>query len=155
LYPRRAFEALGKEESMVTTTPLMAVDRVGEMVIVTPLSDLMELAYQEIEATADPILAILSDPSMRKVVVDFHRTDYFGSTALGLFIRLWKRVSERKGRMAFCNLSANERDILQVTKLDRLWPVCESREEAVQLVSKGTPWRSSRPADSEGRSPCG
>jgi hypothetical protein len=39
--------------------------------------------------------------------------------------------------MAFCNLSPQEKEILRLTKLDSLWPICGSREEAMQTV--GTP----------------
>jgi len=37
--------------------------------------------------------------------------------------------------MAFCNLSPHERDILAAVELDRLWPLCDSREEALQMVN--------------------
>jgi CPA1 family monovalent cation:H+ antiporter len=71
---------------------------------------------------------------IKNVVIDFHRTDYYASTALIFFMRLWTRVKRGNGLMAFCNLSDHEKEILQVTKLDRLWPICESREQALQAV---------------------
>ena len=36
--------------------------------------------------------------------------------------------------MAFCNLSANENEILAVTRLDTLWPTFSTRDEAVKAV---------------------
>jgi hypothetical protein len=36
--------------------------------------------------------------------------------------------------MAFCRVSEHEREILQATRLDGLWPVCLSREEALHAV---------------------
>jgi anti-anti-sigma factor len=66
--------------------------------------------------------------------MDFHKTDYYGSTALAFFLKLWKRVRNRNGRMAFCNISDHEREILTVTQLDRLWPIYLSREEATKAV---------------------
>jgi anti-anti-sigma factor len=76
----------------------------------------------------------LNQLSVKQVVLDFHETDYFGSTAVGFFLRLWKQLRGRGGRLAFCNVSEHERDILQVTGFDRLWPICASREEALQAV---------------------
>jgi anti-anti-sigma factor len=70
------------------------------------------------------------------VVLDFRKTDYYGSTALGFFVKLWKRVRDRDGRMAFCGVSDHEREILRVTHLDGMWPICSSREEAVQAVER-------------------
>ena len=119
---------------MISTTGLFAVDRVGDTVIVAPSSDLNEVVYQSIESGASQVLSVLNDPSAKNVVVDFRWTDYFGSTALAFLVRLWKRVIERKGRMALCNLSEREQEILRVTKLDGLWPLVGSRAEAIRMV---------------------
>jgi anti-anti-sigma factor len=113
---------------------LFDVERDREVLILIPRADLREAEYQDIEAGGRGLLDLVSAPEVKGVVLDFHRTDYFGSTALGFFLRLWKRVGSRGGRMAFCNLSANEGEILAVTRLDTLWPACPSREDAVKLV---------------------
>jgi anti-anti-sigma factor len=98
--------------------------------------DLRELNYLEIEAAAKDILLLLGKDSIRHVVLDFRNTDYYGSTALGFFIKLWKRVRECDGRMAFCSLSDHEREILKVTHLDGIWPICSSRAEAIRAVQR-------------------
>jgi hypothetical protein len=36
--------------------------------------------------------------------------------------------------MAFCNVSAHEREILRATNLDQLWPICPSRSAALTAV---------------------
>lgn len=66
--------------------------------------------------------------------MDFHKTDYYGSTALGFFVKLLKWVRKRYGRMAFCNVSDHEQEILQVTNFDHSWPICSSRIEALKAV---------------------
>ena len=76
----------------------------------------------------------MDDPSIRNVVVDFGRTDYFGSSALGLLVRLEQEVRRRDGGMALCNVSAHEQDILRVTGLDALWTVRPSREETIEAT---------------------
>jgi stage II sporulation protein AA (anti-sigma F factor antagonist) len=110
------------------------VQQTGQTLIVTPLVDLREFDYGQIEKEAADVLDQLAQTQARNVILDFHRTDYYGSTALGFFVRLWKRVRQRGGRMAFCNVSAHEKEILEVTSLDRLWPICSSREEALRAV---------------------
>jgi anti-anti-sigma factor len=113
-------------------TDLFAVERVGDTLVVTPLADLGELDYQQIGSGARHVDDLLNDPSVRNVVMDFGRTAFFGSSALAFFVRLWKTVSARQGRLAFCNLSPEEREVLKHTRLDTLWPVCGSREEALR-----------------------
>lgn len=36
--------------------------------------------------------------------------------------------------MAICNVSAHEKEVLQITHLDHLWPICSSRSEALKAV---------------------
>ncbi len=119
---------------MATAIGAFEVEREGQTLIVTALTDLRELDYPEVEAGARDILDLIRDGTIKDVVLDFHKTDYYGSTALGFFVKLWKRVRERDGRMAFCGVSDHEREILKVTNLDGLWPICSSREEALQAV---------------------
>ena len=118
----------------MTTSGLFDVERDGNVLLLIPKVDLRESNYQEIEAGAQGILDLVSAPEVKGVVLDFHRTDYYGSTALGFILRLWKRLSSRGGRLAFCNVSEREQEILEVTRLDTLWPVCPSREDALKAV---------------------
>jgi anti-anti-sigma factor len=122
---------------MTAAAGAFEVELAGETLIVTPVMDLRELDFSGIEAGAREILDRLGNSTIKNVVLDFHKTDYYGSTALGFFVKLWKRVKERKGRMALCCLSEHEREILAVTKLDGVWPICSSRQEAIKSVRGG------------------
>jgi anti-sigma B factor antagonist len=125
---------LSAETNMFAASGAFVVEVAGDTLLVTPRADLRELGYQGIETGAKNILDLLERGTIRNVVLDFHNTDYYGSTALGFFVKLWKRVRERNGRMAFCCLSDHEKEILAVTRLDGLWPICASREEAIRAV---------------------
>jgi anti-anti-sigma factor len=114
----------------------LLIEQVGETVIITPSKDLSELAFEQIEKDADHALQLLDGTRAKSVVLDFCRTDYCGSTALSFFVKLWKKVRLAHGHMAFCNLSAHEREILAITKLDMLWDICDSREDALECVAR-------------------
>jgi anti-anti-sigma factor len=113
---------------------LFEVAREGETLLITPVTDLGELKFQQIESGAIAILDSLNDPSVTNIILDFRRTDYFGTSALRFFLKLWKRVRDRNGQMAFCNVSDHEQELLQFTKLNRLWGICGSLAEAMQFV---------------------
>jgi anti-anti-sigma factor len=115
-------------------TGIFVIDRVDDTIIVVPSVDLRELDYERIENGAREILELVKGGDNRNVVLDFYKTDYYGSTALGFFVKLWKRVRKRNGRMAFCNVSSHEKEILQITGLDHSWPICSSRSEALDSV---------------------
>jgi anti-anti-sigma factor len=119
---------------MNTATGLFHIECTSQTLIVTVTSDLRECNYPDIEAGAEEILHILDGGKVRNIVLDLQRTDYYGSTALGIFVKLWKRVKERDGHMALCGLSDLEKEILKVTHLYGLWPICPSRQEALKVI---------------------
>jgi anti-anti-sigma regulatory factor len=73
---------------MAVHTSLFEVEREGRTLILTPLADLRELRFVEIEAAAADILNLLPGGGVENLILDFSRTDYFSSSALGFFIRL-------------------------------------------------------------------
>jgi anti-anti-sigma factor len=130
-----AKQAFGEETVMATVTTL-PIEQIGETVVLTPSKNLSELAFEQIERDAIHALQLLDGTRAKNVVLDFCHTDYFGSTALSFFVKLWMRVREVGGAMAFCNLSEHEREILGITRLDTLWTLCDSLEEALQSVTQ-------------------
>jgi len=111
------------------------VERVGDVLVLTPLRDLRELDYPEIEVEGKELLWLESDAWVRGVVVDFGRTDYFGSTAIGLLLRLGRRMRNREGRLALCNVSDHEKEILAAAGLAGFWTAYPSREGAVKAAA--------------------
>lgn len=122
---------------MTESSDLFAVERRDDTAIVTVQTNLSEFEYEHIEQEAQGVLSLLDNGKIRNVILDFGKTDYYGSTALGFFVKLWKKTRERGGNMAFCNVSAHEKEILEVTKLDTCWSVCGTCEEAWQKVHGG------------------
>lgn len=111
------------------------IDKRGDVLIVTPAGDMGELEFELINLGIKEVLHAIQESSVKSLVMDFRKTTYFGSTALGFFLRVWKTISMRNGRMAFCNTSEHEREILKVTKLDTLWEICSTQADALQFVS--------------------
>jgi anti-anti-sigma factor len=118
------------------TTPVFDKELRGTTLVVTPLENLRELEYARIEEAAEGVLQDLDACQIKHVVLDFRKTDFYGSTALGFFVKLWKRIRCAGGKMAFCNVSPHEREVLELTHLDRNWPVCNTLIEALAAVEK-------------------
>ncbi|HEV3021306.1 MAG TPA: STAS domain-containing protein, partial [Pirellulales bacterium] len=71
------------------------------------------------------------------LVVDLSRTRFIGSSFLGVLIRAWKRLRDRDGRMALCCVPANCTEVLRVSKLDSVWSIYPTRDDAVREVVEG------------------
>jgi anti-anti-sigma factor len=125
---------MGKSVSIMAQDPILEIEQEDDIITVVPAGDLRALDYQRIEEGARKILDLVNGNGIKNVVLDFHKTDYCGATALGFFLKILKMVRKRNGRMAFCNVSDHEKEILQVTTLDHSWPICSSRSEALQSV---------------------
>jgi anti-sigma B factor antagonist len=115
---------------------IITVERHGDTLLLSPHTNLREGLFGEMEHEARAILNDLQDPTIKNVILDFSGTDFIGSSALGHLVRLRSVVESRNGRMALCNLSEHQREILQITKLDKLWPVCSNRDEALRTVRR-------------------
>ena len=124
------------ESAEKSEVKVFQIERQDDTIIVIPVLDLNEFEFQRIESGAGPVMRLLEDDHVKNVIVDFHRVDYFGSTALSFFFKIWKRVRTKNGQMALCNMSEHEKEILKITMLDTLWRICASREEALQAVRK-------------------
>jgi anti-anti-sigma factor len=117
------------------STTIFGVEWRGETLVLIPDKELGEFAYVDLEG--QEIISLLKNSSEKNVVMDFYKTKYFGSTALAFFVKLWKIVSGRRGKMAFCNLSEQGKEILEITRLDTLWSICGTREDAMKTVRQG------------------
>ena len=105
-----------------------------DIAVVTATKNLSEFVYEKLEAEAADVLELLTDARCRSVVIDLSQTEYCGSTALGLFLKIWKLTRSNKGKMSFCGLSANEKEVFATMKLDSLWPICDTLDESLAAV---------------------
>ena len=105
--------------------------------IVTPSGDLSEFRLvtfeKEIEAAVEQFEG---DTVIRNVVIDLKESDYFGSSAIGHFVRMWKHLREHGGLLALCNVSSHEKEILKFTKLESIWSIYDNLEDALAAISK-------------------
>jgi anti-anti-sigma factor len=111
----------------------------GDTLVLSPVSNLSELELSFVEEEFRSVIQQLEQAGYRHVVLDFEGTDYYGSTALGFFLKLWKRVRSVDGKMAFCNVSSHEQEVLRLTRLDTLWPICTTRAQALDWLRSPSP----------------
>ena len=71
----------------------------------------------------------------RDVVIDFTRTTFIDSTALGVLVGGVKRLRAQDGRLALVCSDRNITKIFEITGLDRVFTIYPTRDEA--LVKTG------------------
>lgn len=127
--------AESQNEGEAFSTDLMKVECREDVAVVTPTGNLGEFVISRVEEQAEAALKRFeSSDTCRHIIIDFCNTDYFGSSALGFFVRLWKRVRQRGGRMALCNLSEHEIEVLKITRLNEFWTITDTLDDALTAV---------------------
>jgi anti-anti-sigma factor len=107
----------------------------GQTMVVVCMISAGSLAGEDMSYELTGLLDRFENSDLRNVVIDLQKAAYFGTSMLQVMTALWKRVRARGGKMALCNVSDMGREVLHVTRFDSLWPMCPSRDEALQVVN--------------------
>jgi anti-sigma B factor antagonist len=124
----------------MSTNPLrfFSTERDGDTLIAVPDSSVRSLAGAEFVIDRAALIEAIRQPEVRAIVVDFANVPYFGSLLLDTLCMAWKHARECGAGMALCNLSAFGDEILRKAKLNVLWPVYPTREQAVAALRKAS-----------------
>lgn len=76
--------------------------------------------YKLIESEVEQCLSGMEAP---RVVFDLDQLEYFYSSAMGLFIRLNKHITDSGGKLCLVNVSQKVRELLASVNLDRVFPI--------------------------------
>ena len=67
----------------------------------------------------------------RKFVMDFAESSYIDSTGLGSLVSLSRKVREAGGRLLLAGLNEDLRTLFELTKLDSVFEIADSRAAAM------------------------
>lgn len=68
----------------------------------------------------------------RTFVIDFEDTGYIDSSGLGVLVSLSKKIREQGGELRLAGLNEDLRTLFELTKLDTLFTIADTRSEALQ-----------------------
>ncbi|HEX7025053.1 MAG TPA: STAS domain-containing protein [Gemmatimonadales bacterium] len=72
------------------------------------------------------------DRGERKFVIDCSQTGYIDSSGLGALVSLSKKVREQGGELRIAGLNEDLRALFELTKLDTLFHISPTADEALQ-----------------------
>ncbi|HVZ76759.1 MAG TPA: STAS domain-containing protein [Gemmatimonadaceae bacterium] len=67
----------------------------------------------------------------RKFLIDFAKTGYIDSSGLGVLVSLSKKIREQGGELRLAELNEDLRTLFELTKLDTLFQIADSRANAM------------------------
>ena len=110
------------------------LERHGDALIVTPTGSIENLQWSAVEQAAELVLGPLDSHRAPLVVFDLGHLQIFGSVFLALLLRCQKLVRTHGGEMVLCCLTPAARQLLQLTRVDSLWAIYETRPEALEAL---------------------
>jgi len=120
---------------MSTTGPL-SVKKQGIVTIVTFGPAQRHLSEVGLEEISRQLVEVAEQADPPYLVLDMAATEFFGSSFIEVLFRVWKKLSSHSNpKFAISGLQEYCREVLEVTHLDRLWPLYATREEAVTAFS--------------------
>ena len=103
------------------------VSKAGEVTVIDVEGQLIVGNRQELK---QKVLDEL-EKGERKFVVDFSNTGYIDSSGLGVLVSLAKKIREQGGELKLASLNEDLRTLFELTKLDTLFKIADSRDEAL------------------------
>jgi anti-sigma B factor antagonist len=112
-----------------------AVTREAGVTVVTLGPEYENLEETELETLKVALLEVAERADPPIVVLDFSQLRFFGSALIEALFRAWNHLKTRPGgRLALCGLSGYCREVVEITHLDQLWSIFETRDEAVRSL---------------------
>jgi anti-sigma B factor antagonist len=110
------------------------IERHGDLTVIAATRALEQIEYDLEEQVAELILKPLRRQENPLIIFDLSQVDNFGSMFLALLIRCWKLALSQGGTMALSGVTERTRELLRVTALDMVWPIYESKREAIDAL---------------------
>jgi anti-anti-sigma factor len=89
--------------------------------IVLTLKDATISGYRQVEGLKREILPMLENEQAQRVVLDFANVRFFATPFFSLIIR----IRQKAGHLELCNLDPNVREVLDITNLTKIFPICK------------------------------
>ena len=105
-----------------------AMQREGEILVVDVGGQLIVGNRQELKQRVLDEL----ERGERRFLIDFARTGYIDSSGLGVLVSLSKKIREQGGELRLANLNEDLKTLFELTKLDTLFQISDSRERALE-----------------------
>ena len=115
---------------MDKSNPPISIEYLRDVTIVKPTSEriLEEVDIQALEASIMPLLDQEEDI---KMLMDFTNVSFLTSAALGLLIRISKKVYETAGELRLCSISDKINEIFKITRLDKVFQISPDKDSAL------------------------
>ena len=88
-----------------------------------------------IEEIKTTLFGLIDAKETPKLLLDFGNVDHMSSAALGTLINVSNRVREKNGQLRLANIKPQIYEVFVITKLNKLFKILPTRQEAAESFS--------------------
>jgi anti-sigma B factor antagonist len=116
---------------MGSGTRRLDIEEIGDITI-AKFIDKKILDENNIQVIGNQLFGLVDEEGRTKIVLDFSNVEYLSSAALGKLITMEKKVKAAKGKLRLCCIRPEIYEVFAITKLNRLFKICEDQERALE-----------------------
>ncbi len=114
---------------------LTQVHHLGEITVVEFSPRCKHVDELIVEQVSREVMDAVSAAVPPRVALDLTHTEFFGSSFIEVLFRAWNRLQHKPGgQMALVGLSPYCKEVLEITHLDKLWPLHDTRDAAIAAM---------------------
>jgi len=114
----------------------LSVEKVGDVTVVVANAVCHHIDESNVEEIGRDLMGVIQacDPPLMVLALD--AVEFFGSSFIEVLFRAWNRLnSQSNAKLVLCELQPYCREVVEVTHLNRLWPIETTRAAALKLAS--------------------
>jgi len=121
----------------MNSSKVFRTSSIGDILVVELAGVVSSLADDSISRELDAVREHFRHGSFHAIIVDLGQVAYFGSSMLEAIRAMWNDLDPKGGRLVLCNASEVAREILQIAKFDRVWPLVATLDDAIKSLQAG------------------
>jgi len=110
------------------------VERHGELAVIIPAPDVENMPETLIQPAAELVLAPLRNKPPSGVVIDLSKVKFFGSAFISFLLKCHMLARRQGCEVVLAGVSPRIRELLNVTALNTLWALYDTRAEALEAL---------------------
>ncbi len=116
----------------------VAVEQVGDVVVIRPLQAKLT-KRSGADELVEHMRSAVNESGYDRMVLDLSEVDFLCSAALNELVVLDKQVKRQGGRWSICSARNSIAEIFNITRLNSVFSVIATRDEAVERLSDSPP----------------
>lgn len=101
-------------------------------VTIAILTESKILQEVDIQGLENSIMALIDQIDEIKLIINFCDVKFLTSSALGLLIRVLKKMHDTGGKLKLCSIDPKIFGIFTITRLDEVFDIYDSQAQAVE-----------------------